>query len=163
MCQSYLFSLYKFHSSTHFFFIRTKHGSAETPTAQPRNKPNRRRTPANLSTERKKTLISFNKQIKSYKNFWKFFKRKIYTLKIYNIPLKASPNGRETSNKATRYYITTQSCSGIDATAYKINSVNRKIISSKTELYINNTLSHFNITILSWSENDNTPHVNRRK
>ena len=33
--------LYKFHSPTHFFFIRTKHGSrkAKTPRAQPRNKP----------------------------------------------------------------------------------------------------------------------------
>ena len=60
--------------------------------------------------------------------------------------MKASPNGRETSNNATRYYITTQPRSGIDATAYKINSINRKIISSKTELYINNTLSHFNIS-----------------
>ena len=68
--------------------------------------------------------------------------------------MKASPNGRETSNNATRYYITTQPRSGIDATAYKINSISRKIISSKTELYINNTLSHFNI---------NNPIMTRKK
>ena len=37
-------------------------------------------------------------------------------------------------------------------------------MSSKTELYINNTLSHFNIiNLISWRENDNTPRVIQRK
>ena len=73
-------SIYKFLSPTHFFsFVQKKHGSrnAKTPTVQPRNKANRRRTPANLSTDSKKTLFSFSKQIKSSKNSWKFFIRKI--------------------------------------------------------------------------------------
>ena len=60
MCQSYLFSLslYKFLSPTHFFSFCTIHGSrnAKTPTAQSRNKPNRRRTP-NLPTERKNLAL----------------------------------------------------------------------------------------------------------
>ena len=37
-------------------------------------------------------------------------------------------------------------------------------MSSKTELYINNTLSLFNIiNLISWPENDNTPRVIQRK
>ena len=57
MCQSYLFSLYiNFFPQPTFFHSYKKHGSrnAKTPTVQPRNKANRRRTPANLSTDRKK-------------------------------------------------------------------------------------------------------------
>ena len=57
MCQSYLFSLYiNFFPQSTFFHSYKKHGSrnAKTPTVQPRNKANRRRTPANLSTDRKK-------------------------------------------------------------------------------------------------------------
>ena len=57
MCQSYLFSLYiNFFPQPSFFHSYKKHGSrnAKTPTVQPRNKANRRRTPANLSTDRKK-------------------------------------------------------------------------------------------------------------
>ena len=80
MCQSYLFSLYiNFFPQSTFFHSYKKHGSrnAKTLTVQPRNKANRRRTPANLSTDSKKTLFSFSKQIKSSKNSWKFFIRKI--------------------------------------------------------------------------------------
>ena len=57
MCQSYLFSLYiNFFPQPTFFHSYKKYGSrnAKTPTVQPRNKANRRRTPANLSTDRKK-------------------------------------------------------------------------------------------------------------
>ena len=57
MCQSYLFSLYiNFFPQPTFFHSYKKHGSrnAKTPTVQPRNKANRRGTPANLSTDRKK-------------------------------------------------------------------------------------------------------------
>ena len=57
MCQSYLFSLYiNFFPQPTFFHSYKKHGSrnAKTLTVQPRNKANRRRTPANLSTDRKK-------------------------------------------------------------------------------------------------------------
>ena len=59
--------------------------------------------------------------------------------------IKSCQPRNETVCQAIRYYITTRPPSGIDANAYKINSISRKIISSKTELYINNTLSHFNI------------------